>query len=245
MLQRLSSKFIEGKATKDQLALLKALETRMDAYAARLTDTVNAYNGGGGEDGERVCEEVQGEEGSPDSPDTYQSHEIVVEFVSLSKCHAVSIGLSHQSSIEDVAALVVDEVVPALHGPLGWSPSPVRDSVVDDASVDQSIVTASTAKASVRPPRTASIKPSPVFPPDSGEEDSLVRINEGLSGLKEFEKQALMNNCNEVSSTEYGGASSPSAYLRSADLSLLFLYIIPVLPPILILLCTFRLISVV
>ena len=40
-MQRLSSKFVEGKATKDQIAILKALETRLDTYISRLVDAPN------------------------------------------------------------------------------------------------------------------------------------------------------------------------------------------------------------
>ena len=191
-MQRLSSKFVEGKATKDQIAILKALETRLDTYISRLVDAPNPIT---------QCEEGETPSSEKNLIEVTSSHDIVIDFVSMSRCHTANIGLSHQSSIESVALVVVDELVPSIHGPLGWAPAPLipEDVPVEEPIVSESAVVISTT---LLPPRSRSVvagipSASAALSLD-GQKDSLDRINDGLAGLKDHEKEALVNNCDEV-----------------------------------------------
>ena len=191
-MQRLSSKFVEGKATKDQIAILKALETRLDNYISRLVDAPNPIT---------QCEEGETPSSEKNLSEVTSSHEIVIDFVSRSRCHTANIGLSHQSSIESVALVVVDELVPSIHGPLGWAPVPL---IPEDVPVEEPIILerAVMISTTVPPPRSRSVvagipSASAALSLD-GQKDSLDRINDGLAGLKDHEKEALVNNCDEV-----------------------------------------------
>ena len=191
-MQRLSSKFVEGKATKDQIAILKALETRLDTYISRLVDAPNPI---------AQCEEGETPTSEKNLIEVTSSHDIIIDFVSMSRCNTANIGLCHQSSIESVALVVVDELVPSLHGPLGWAPAPI---IAEDVPVEEPIMSESAVVISTTllPPRSRSVvagipSASAALSLD-GQKDSLDRINDGLAGLKDHEKEALVNNCDEV-----------------------------------------------
>ena len=104
---------------------------------------------------------------------------------------------------QSVALVVVDELVPSLHGPLGWAPAPI---IPEDVPVEEPIMSESAVMISTTllPPRSRSVvagipsaSASAALSLD-GQKDSLDRINDGLAGLKDHEKEALVNNCDEV-----------------------------------------------
>ena len=167
---------------------MKAFEARLDKYSARLLKTANTCF---------LSEIIESEDGSGD---VNLSHEIVIDFIKLSGCQHASIRSSNQSNIDSMARVVTEKIIPAVHGPLGWSPSLPGANPLDEESAKDTSATVSAAPSPKHRLGSSSIQHHTPFGSDNlGEEsDSFSRINEGLAGLKEKEKEVLMSNCKEV-----------------------------------------------
>lgn len=183
LLQRVSSKFIDGKGTKDQVAGLRTLEARLDAYSAKSKETSHS----------------ESEDGARSSEATYMSHEVIIEFIKLSRCRTVSIAVSVQGCVEGVARYVVERVSPlSPHDRSSLSlPPPLPPQVVHARGTEGDGLS-SAGRGAVSGSDVAHCMDD--FAADGESSKDLTwRINEGLTGLKEHEKAALVENCNEVS----------------------------------------------
>jgi hypothetical protein len=183
-----SSKFVDGKGTKDQIAGLRTLEARLDAYSAKLKETTYSDS----DDGPRSSE------------GTYMSHEVIIDFVKLSRCRTASIAVSVQGCVEGVAKHIVERVCPLPphdRGSLSLPPPVPSQEEPAKGTAGEGLSAGHGAKNNCRGFVTGS--DSVQYIDDSlGDgkscQDLTWRINEGLTGLKEHEKAALVENCNEV-----------------------------------------------
>ena len=173
---------------------MKAFEARLDKYSARLLKSTNNCF---------VGEIIEIEDGPND---ICLSHEVIIDFVKLSCCQSANIKSSGiDITIDSMARLITEKIIPAVRGPFGWSPSLPGSNPLDEEPAKDASATVSTAPSPKRPLGSATIQPHSPFESDQLEEesDSFSRINEGLAGLKEREKEVLMSNCKEVRTVVY------------------------------------------
>ena len=187
LLQRASSKFLDGKGTKDQLAALKILENRLDSYALKLKDVIR-------NEGEDIV--------------TRQSHEVIMDFTSQFQCCTANVDLTQQGSVDEVARLIALQLVPTMRGSASDSRDKSDTSELDQLEVEVEVEGAQASMSTMRtvsdtvPLKTiigASDNATGRTETCKEEGHSLItHINEGLTGLKEREKAALLENCEEV-----------------------------------------------
>ena len=191
MLQRASSKLLDGKGTKDQLAALKILESRLDSYALKLKDVIY----------------TEREEVVP-----RQSHEVIIDFTSQFLCSTASVESTQQGSVHDVARLIALRLVPAMRGDASDALDKSDISELDQVEVEvevegvvqPSISTPCTVSDTDPTKATTGVSDSNSVTQGTetrGTEEGhslITHINEGLTGLKEREKAALLENCEEV-----------------------------------------------
>lgn len=191
MLQRASSKLLDGKGTKDQLAALKTLESRLDSYALKLKDVIY----------------TEREEVVP-----CQSHEVIIDVTSRFLCSTANVESTQQGSVHDVARLIALQLVPAMRGDASDALDKSDISELDQVEVEVEV------EGAVQPSTSTPCAVSDTDPTKAttGVSDSnsvtqvtetrgteeghnlITHINEGLTGLKEREKAALLENCEEV-----------------------------------------------
>ena len=200
ILQRFSSKFSEGKITKDQLLTIKNFETRLDKYSSRLLETENTY----------FIDEKS--EKKDTANDKCFSHEIIIDFINISRFKLISISQSDQSSIDNIVQLIIEKIIPPLHGPLGWSlPLSIEKLTNIEVIKDFNKITSPPKSPNHRLGSSLSQSQPSLGFEEIGtgiglgmgigmeeETESFSKINYGLAGLKEKEKIVLMSNCNEV-----------------------------------------------
>jgi hypothetical protein len=185
LLQRVSSKFVDGKGTKEQIAGLRTLEARLDAYSAKSKETTSSDS----DDASEV---------------TYMSHEVIIDFVKLSRCRTASIAVSVQGCVEGVARHIVERVSPLSPHDKGALPLPPPMPTQEGHArgpAGEELGAGHAAKNNCRGAVTDSDAAHTIddFADDGKScQDLTWRINEGLTGLKEHEKAALVENCNEV-----------------------------------------------
>lgn len=152
---------------------MKALETRVESYTSRLQD---------------VPAGIEFTDVGVRSPlENPRSHEVVLDIMRISNCRAFRICVEGESSVEDVAQLIADQLI------LPASQNEREIHYVDNRCGDEATVPA--LGASHRD--LVESCPKDIID-DAKCQDLMSKINEGLVDLKVHESESLVTNCNEV-----------------------------------------------
>lgn len=139
------------------------------------------------------------------------NHEVIIDFVKVTGCRIASIAVSAQGCVEGTARHIVERVVPlsapgrgplpsTLPSPSSSLPSPQEGLGHARGTAPDNRVGAVNAGPASRsnPGSGATHSAEDGVGEEKNSQDLTWRINEGLAGLKEHEKAALVENCNEV-----------------------------------------------